>query len=64
MKIEFEDLNWSETNEKKYEWDKLLIGSSFPNPFTSLPFYNAWIETFINDTNNIRCIFSTLQKNV
>ena len=57
MKIEFEDLNWSEANEKKHEWDKLLIGSSFPNPFTSLPFYNAWIDTFINDTDSIRCIF-------
>ncbi len=57
MKIKYSNLSWTEALRKKNEWDQLLIKSDFPNPFSSIPFYNAWVDTFIDDQEKIRVLF-------
>jgi hypothetical protein len=57
MKIKHSNLSWNDAIRKKNEWDQLLINSDFPNPFTSLPFYNAWVDTFVDDHKKINVIF-------
>ena len=57
MKIKYSNLSWMEASRKKKEWDQLLINSDFPNPFSSIPFYNAWVDTFIDDQEKIRVLF-------
>ena len=57
MKIKYSNLSWMEASRKKNEWDQLLINSDFPNPFSSIPFYNAWVDTFIDDQEKIRVLF-------
>ena len=57
MKIQYSNLSWNEALRKKNEWDQLLIKSDFPNPFSSVPFYNAWIDTFIDYQEKIRVLF-------
>ena len=53
MKIKHSNLSWNDAIRKKNEWDQLLINSDFPNPFASLPFYNAWVDTFVDDHKKI-----------
>ena len=57
MKIKHSNLSWNDAIRKKNEWDQLLINSDFPNPFASLPFYNAWVDTFVDDHKKINVIF-------
>ena len=57
MKIQYSNLSWNEALRKKNEWDQLIIKSDFPNPFSSVPFYNAWVDTFIDYQEKIRVLF-------
>jgi len=57
VKINCMELTWMESKKKVPEWDDLLIESDFPHPFSSFTFYNAWVETFVDDLTQIKMLF-------
>ena len=57
VKINCIELPWVESKEKLAEWENLLIESDFPHPFCSFTFYNAWVETFVDDLTQIKMLF-------
>ena len=64
VKINCIELTWVESKEKLAEWENLLIESDFPHPFSSFTFYNAWVETFVDDLTQIKMLFFYNENNL
>ena len=64
MEIKYLELSWNEAKEKNNDWNDLLSKSDFPNPFVSIAFYDAWINTFVDDISNIKVIFFYFDNNL
>ena len=64
VKINCIELTWVESKEKLVEWENLLIESDFPHPFSSFTFYNAWVETFVDDLTQIKMLFFYNENNL
>ena len=64
MEIKYLELSWNEAKEKINDWNDLLSQSDFPNPFVSIAFYDAWVNTFVDDISNIKVIFFYYDNNL
>ena len=64
MEIKYLELSWNEAKEKNNDWNELLSQSDFPNPFVSIAFYDAWVNTFVDDLSNIKIIFFYYDNNL